>query len=233
MMLAKNQRPSNDFDDETVIDRPTLSAVQDDEKTVVHTSRLVEIARAVEARPPYDDKTRIDGRARVANSEKVIIASDDKTRIVNDDWSRVPAVPPAREPAKPAAEPAKVARFWSRPRIAIAVAAASLLLLAGAAARRNHRAPTHAPVAAAHPSTVAAPPPAASTAPAAAPPTPSVADATEPADASERAAVEAVASGSYAQAARIYRALAIAHPNNEAYREAARILLARSKEGPR
>jgi hypothetical protein len=60
-------------------------------------------------------------------------------------------------------------------------------------------------------------------------------DASSPFDptADERAAVEAVESGAYAQAAALYRSLSIRHPNNEAYRTAARILEQRTKETAR
>ena len=54
---------------------------------------------------------------------------------------------------------------------------------------------------------------------------------TAPAD--ERAAVNAIASGSYVEAARLYHGLSVTHPSSAAYREAARILLRRSKESSR
>ena len=46
----------------------------------------------------------------------------------------------------------------------------------------------------------------------------------------ERAAVDAVAAGSYEAAAKMYEDLAKAHPENKAYKEAARILRAKAKK---
>jgi hypothetical protein len=51
-----------------------------------------------------------------------------------------------------------------------------------------------------------------------------------PASPEEAAAVEAIESGDLRAAARLYAALAASHPTNEAYREAARILLDGAKE---
>jgi hypothetical protein len=47
----------------------------------------------------------------------------------------------------------------------------------------------------------------------------------------ERAAVDAVAAGAYADAARLYDQLAAAYPNRPAYAEAARILRAKLDGG--
>ena len=73
-----------------------------------------------------------------------------------------------------------------------------------------------------------APPPAVAPPMPTAPPAPAV--GAPPGSPDEHTAVEAVQSGDLARAARLYTALAAAHPTNDAYREAARILTEGIKE---
>jgi hypothetical protein len=167
-----------------------------------------------------------------------------------DDVTRI-AAPVALLPETRAAEPADRAPRASRSspvRIASAAVLTILALVLGAGWGRAHRragsppaalgARSPAPPLSSAPAPVrpspVAPAPIASTpiAPAVTAQAIATADRAAPAltAADEHAAVEAVRSGALEDAARIYGALAAANPSNEAYREAARILL-ESSEG--
>jgi hypothetical protein len=140
-------------------------------------------------------------------------------------------------------------------RASIALALIIALIFGVRWHRQHHRAASPAPVASRPPaplpasastSSLASPPLATATAPArVSPPAPVVKTAPAPRPLAsaqksasrvspspdERAAIEAVQTGAVSEAARIYAALAGAHPGNEAYREAARILLESSDGG--
>jgi hypothetical protein len=166
---------------------------------------------------------------------------DEPTRIIDAPW-RLDA---SRATARDTADiPTIVTRGRRSLRLAMAVVALVIAGLLGVLWRRAHVAPPRGVVAAV---TTTIAPPSPPVPPNNVEPPPSAAVSTPPLTASvtsrpdlppapssdERAAVESVASGSYAQAARLYQALAIAHPTNDAYRAAARILLDRAKESTR
>jgi hypothetical protein len=237
MMFARQTLRPIDFDDVTPVDAPRSEDLFG--KTVVDHPRLYAIVSSVERCGDEEERTRVYVRTRSTDDEKTRVTvvaplpDDEKTRIVSQSLATVVVSP---EPAR-SVKTARTPLLRSPMRRAIALAAIALVALLAVAGARRHRVPRAARAASAATSAAvtAAAPAAASTravAPAAAVPPREAAEA-DPGEPSERAAIEAVASGSYARAARIYRALALAHPSDETYRQAARILLARSKEGSR
>jgi hypothetical protein len=227
-MSATKPIPLYSVDDDKTVLAPPPTFLEEDAVTKVSIQRV----RAV---PPM-----------------LVSTGDEPTRIV--DFPLRPLVGRAGEiAAAPNDVSTLVTRGRSPLRFAIVALALVIAGLLGTLWRRSHLVP--APQAAATmtsaaaitpsaPSTPAKPPtpvarmdvppePAgpATTAPPAMTTTSGVPSA--PPSNEERAAVEAVASGSYAQAAKLYQALADTHPSNDAYRAAARILLDRSKESAR
>lgn len=190
--------------------------------------------RQVFAQPVSDDEVT-----------QVTLCVDEPTRVdlVLDEPTRIDLVFDEPTPVAPAFDaPTRVTRqphTKSRVRTAIFVLLPVALALAGAAHARPSRARAHASpgrveigVATAATSREPKAPPRAP-----APPPPAVSTSRPIAAAQshrdgpppdERAAVDAVASGAYARAARLYDALAASHPEREAYREAARIARAAS-----
>lgn len=238
-----------------------LTDFGDDEKTVIGPPpSMPDFAESdvtrVGARPhdddtrvnlhPDDDVTRVSTR-RLAKPVLVpALLGDEPTRVARPPAAarvRAAATSPAEESTKRARRPRR-----SLVQLAFLVVAVFLVGILMMPRRRTTPTPAARPVATTkeirpprvHPvapssaavvatSTVTASPAASSATPTSVAPVPTVVLSSS----DERPAVEAVASGSYAQAARLYQALATAHPTNEAYREAARILLDRSKESPR
>jgi hypothetical protein len=210
-----------DDDDVTVVGPPPSVVVldDDDEKTRVHTRRLRPLA--------------------IAPAEPL---GDEPTRVVN--WTPSPQVPDPR--------PVVTASIGSRPgvrrmRAVLCVAVVLASTLGAAAWRRTHwpmrhvtvpasasaRTPAVRPALEPLPASPATPPIGAPSTPqpvglpqaAKGPGSPSSAAASD-----ERAAVDATASGAYAEAARTYERLAATHPSNAAYGEAVRILRERGKQ---
>ncbi len=219
-----------------------LYLVDDDDKTVL-------------APPPTfleeDAVTKVSlQRMRSVPPPIVVPTGDEPTRILE-----APVRPIVERSGALAAAPNEVSTLVTRGRSPLRFAMVALALviagLLGTLWRRAHTpAPQHA--AATTPATAASTPakpptpvakielpipeptaPTPSATPATVATTTSAAGAPTPPSSEERAAVEAVASGSYAHAAKLYQALADAHPSNDAYRVAARILLDRSKESAR
>jgi len=209
--------------------------------------RVVDEGPSVQVAPPSSAPPAAPSAARLVVRPTAPSAWDEVTRIeVRPDELR---------PLAEAEETAK-SRVASPRRVSpVRVAAAALVLVlvallvvvwhrkhpqglalpAWLAARAPTSAPRNAPAATAAPP--AAPTPAPSTASFPPSPTPAPSIPAEPvslgattAANDEFAAVEAVQSGDTRRAARLYAALALSHPTNEAYREAARILLERAKE---